>query len=257
MSAAALNIGPNLSFEDFRNMAHSKLDQSLDKIKPLFFREEVPTLQEISDVVQKMKQDISGHLLQETTNSLNQTKLAHAFFHCPSCKKPVKKMRNTSRRIETRHGSSLISKPYFYCSSCWLGFSPVDEALELSSRKKQHGLQQLALKFLARLCFNSGASRVIAGLKRMQPASEEAKEQIRKTINYLENNKHRIHYRGDRIGGYLTPRLYSGGVESAINLCHVRLKRSGAWWLKSNGNKMLALRCARLMEPLIRFSPDM
>ncbi len=146
--------GPNLSFEDFRNMAHSKLDQSLDKIKPLFFREEVPTLQEISDVVQEMKQDISGHLLQETTNSLNQTKLAHAFGHCPSCKKPVKKMRDTSRRIETRHGSSLISKPYFYCSSCRLGFSPVDEALELSSRKKQHDLQQLALKFLARLCFN-------------------------------------------------------------------------------------------------------
>jgi hypothetical protein len=439
MSAAALNIGPNLSFEDFRNMAHSKLDESLDKIKPLFFSEEVPTLQEISDVVQEMKQDISGHLVQEAANNLNQTKLVHAFCHCPSCKKPVKKMRDTSRRIETRHGSSLISKPYFYCSSCQLGFSPVDETLELSSRKKQHDLQQLALKFLARmpfeeaaelfyestgvtfsdhcmhelfasfaedigpdnvipeageiayrieqasipgkrrpvlvvatdgahmptrpgpgrdtkrgpgeykeakgfriylnsndrithlaswhqisdkdeitkalntaasripvdkvrialigdgaswlwdamtqafpsgrqildyyhvsqyihkvadlqyssnpnkalhwvestmarLCFNKGASRVIAGLKRMQPASEEAKEQIRKTINYLEKNKHRIHYRGDRIGGYP---IGSGGVESANKfICHVRLKRSGAWWLKSNGNKMLALRCA-------------
>lgn len=28
------------------------------------------------------------------------------------------------------------------------------------------------------------------------------------------------------------------------NLSHVRLKRSGAWWLKENGNGMLALHCA-------------
>ena len=97
---------------------------------------------------------------------------------------------------------------------------------------------------MARLCFNNGASRVIAGLKRMQPESEEAKEQIRKTINYLEKNKHRMHYRGDRIGGYP---IGSGGIESANKfICHVRLKRSGAWWLKSNGNKMLALRCTMI-----------
>jgi hypothetical protein len=28
-------------------------------------------------------------------------------------------------------------------------------------------------------------------------------------------------------------------------ICHTRLKRSGAWWYKSNCNQMLALRCAK------------
>jgi hypothetical protein len=28
-------------------------------------------------------------------------------------------------------------------------------------------------------------------------------------------------------------------------MCHVRLKRSGAWWYEVNSNKMLALRCAK------------
>jgi len=95
---------------------------------------------------------------------------------------------------------------------------------------------------MARLFLKNGIQHVIAGLKRMQPASQEAKEQIRKTTQYLEKNKKRIHYRGDRIGGY---QIGSGGIESANKfICHVRLKRSGAWWLKENSNKMLALRCA-------------
>jgi hypothetical protein len=28
-------------------------------------------------------------------------------------------------------------------------------------------------------------------------------------------------------------------------ICHVRLKRSGAWWYEVNSNQMLALRCAK------------
>ena len=38
----------------------------------------------------------------------------------------------------------------------------------------------------------------------------------------------------------------SGGMEAANKfICHTRLKRSGAWWYKSNCNQMLALRCAK------------
>jgi hypothetical protein len=38
----------------------------------------------------------------------------------------------------------------------------------------------------------------------------------------------------------------SGGIESANKfICHVRLKRSGAWWYVTNANQRLALRCAK------------
>ncbi|MBI5788829.1 MAG: hypothetical protein HZA78_08260 [Candidatus Schekmanbacteria bacterium] len=84
--------------------------------------------------------------------------------------------------------------------------------------------------------------KVIAGLKRMKPANEDAKEQIRKLVAYLANNAHRIDYKYNRRGGYA---IGSGGIESANKFIrHSRLKRSGAWWLKENGNRMLALRCA-------------
>jgi len=37
----------------------------------------------------------------------------------------------------------------------------------------------------------------------------------------------------------------SGGIESANKfICHVRMKRSGAWWYIKNANKILRIRCA-------------
>ena len=76
----------------------------------------------------------------------------------------------------------------------------------------------------------------------MKPTNEEAAEESRRLIGCLKNNKERIHYRGDRIGGYP---IGSGGIESANKfICHTRMKRSGAWWVKETGNEMLRIRCA-------------
>lgn len=94
---------------------------------------------------------------------------------------------------------------------------------------------------MARLNFGDVES-VIWGLQRMRPTSAEDEEEIRKLIGYLKNNSHRINYRAFKRGQY--PRG-SGGIESANKfICHVRMKRSGAWWYQINGNRMLRLRCA-------------
>ena len=90
--------------------------------------------------------------------------------------------------------------------------------------------------------FFAEVNQVIGGLRRMQPQNETAREEIRKLIGYLQNNRHKIHYRSDRKGGYP---IGSGGIESAHKfISHTRLKRSGAWWIKENGNAMLRIRCA-------------
>jgi hypothetical protein len=84
---------------------------------------------------------------------------------------------------------------------------------------------------------------VLAGLKRMRPTSEEATKAIDNCWTYLHAHRGRTHYRQLRRGGYP---LGSGGIESSNKfICHVRLKRSGAWWYEVNSNHMLALRCAK------------
>ncbi len=86
-------------------------------------------------------------------------------------------------------------------------------------------------------------SAVLGGLRRMQATSDDAAKALANCWEYLEAHRGRTHYRKFRQGGYP---LGGGGIESANKfICHVRLKRSGAWWYELNSNQMLALRCAK------------
>jgi hypothetical protein len=101
--------------------------------------------------------------------------------------------------------------------------------------------QQWAEATLTRLYMDQSGT-AIGGLKRMQPSGAEAMKEIQKLINYLANHQHRLGYQECKDAGLP---IGSGGIESANkHICHVRLKRSGAWWLVENGNTMLRLRCA-------------
>ena len=84
---------------------------------------------------------------------------------------------------------------------------------------------------------------VLGGLRRMIPTSEEAAKAIDNCWTHLQEHRDRVHYGKFRRGGYA---LGSGGIESSNKfICHVRLKRSGAWWYEDCSNRMLALRCAK------------
>jgi hypothetical protein len=125
---------------------------------------------------------------------------------------------------------------YFHCSQ---------HLHELGSA--QYGKGTLKAKEWAEVSllrlFLKQASHVIAGIKRMKPASPEAAKLIRQTANYLKNHARRMDYGTLRRGGY---HIGSGAIESANKLIsHVRLKRPGAWWYPSNANNILKLRCAK------------
>ena len=86
-------------------------------------------------------------------------------------------------------------------------------------------------------------SAVRGGLRRMQPTSDAAAHAMANGWEYLNAHRGRTTYRRCRRGGYPLGR---GGIESSNKfMCHVRLKRSGAWWYEVNSNQMLALRCAK------------
>jgi hypothetical protein len=90
---------------------------------------------------------------------------------------------------------------------------------------------------LARLVWGEVAS-VIWGLQRRQPTEAQAATAIATPIGYLQGHRERLDSRVARQGG--SP-LGSGGIASANNvICHVRLKRSGAWWYVKNAHQRLA-----------------
>jgi hypothetical protein len=102
---------------------------------------------------------------------------------------------------------------------------------------------------MARLFCNEGAG-VVWGLQRMKPASDQAEIAIEDALTYLSKRLAQITYGAHRKGGYP---IGSGAIESAHKfICHVRLKRSGAWWYTTNSNQMMALRCAQYNGTLER-----
>jgi hypothetical protein len=124
---------------------------------------------------------------------------------------------------------------YFHCAE------HIHKVAKLQYGEKSQKCLQWVESTITRLYY-AEADNVIWGLERMKPRDSLAKDEIRKLIGYLHNNRERIHYHGDRIGGYP---IGSGGIESANKfICHTRMKRSGAWWVKETGNEMLAIRCA-------------
>ena len=77
----------------------------------------------------------------------------------------------------------------------------------------------------------------------MKPQSDEARDQIDKTVGYLGERKDMVKYGSLKRGGF---HIGSGGIESSNKfIANVRLKRSGAWWYPSNANNILKLRCAK------------
>ena len=90
--SAAEKITPTTedSFEAFRTMAHDKLDEVLEKLRPLFSKENKPDLKEISEALQEFKQDFSGILLQEAARGLHREE-EQAPQPCPQCGKLVGK----------------------------------------------------------------------------------------------------------------------------------------------------------------------
>jgi phage FluMu protein Com len=124
---------------------------------------------------------------------------------------------------------------YYHCSE------HIHKLAELQYPKDEARQVSWIESSMARL-YCGDVTGVIWGLQRMQPHNGAATVAIESLIGYLENNEHRIDYKKLKRGQYP---IGSGGIESANKfICHVRLKRSGAWWYKINGNRMLRLRCA-------------
>ena len=112
--------------------------------------------------------------------------------------------------------------------------------------KTQYGASGQALEWaeatMTRLYLGKG-SAVLGGVRRMQAQSAEAEKVMANCWDYLNEHREHTDYCQCRRGGYP---LGSGGIASSNKcICHVRLKRSGAWWYAANSNQMLALRCAK------------
>jgi hypothetical protein len=140
------------------------------------------------------------------------------------------------KQAQVRFPSAVEILDYYHCSE------HLHKVATLQYGAHPERQQEWCEAALARL-FYGEVHGVIWGLQRMKPINAQAAKEIDTLIRYLDRHQERLDYRFARKGGYP---IGSGGIESANKfICHVRLKRSGAWWYVTNANQMLALRCAK------------
>ena len=124
---------------------------------------------------------------------------------------------------------------YFHCAQHLHDFAQIHFG---QNAKAREWVEQAKVRL-----FHNNVTGVLIGLNNLKCRTTESQQARAKLVRYLKNNKARISYGKLRRGGYP---LGSGAIESANKfICHVRLKRSGAWWRIDNANSVLKLRCAK------------
>jgi Uncharacterised protein family (UPF0236) len=139
-------------------------------------------------------------------------------------------------RTEEIFASARQVLDFYHCSE----YLHAVAAAQYGKRTEQ--AQEWVHATLVRLSLNE-ENHAIAGLKRMKPSSTEAEKLIENAIIHLTKHSGRLNYASARRGGF---HIGSGAIESANKMiCHVRLKRTGAWWYPSCANRILKIRCAK------------
>jgi hypothetical protein len=131
--------------QKFRERLHRELDKWLDLLENAMDDGDKPSgLWVITEGIRKQREALMGTVAREWIEKEYSSYLDQEHASCPMCGRWLKRQDVCQRTLETMIGEITIHRPYFYCCVCRHGFYPLDEALNLSSRKKQYDLQEAA-----------------------------------------------------------------------------------------------------------------
>ena len=149
MRRAVAHLWKGEKGERSRMKIHEKLDQWLDEVLPEVFSEDrEPTLMEMSELLTRTRQKFLGEWLGVFIEEKYGELLDQEYAPCPACGRRWKKRLDSGKEVVTMQGSAKIRRPWFYCSDCSLGYSPLDEVLQVSRKKHQFDIQKKSGKLV-------------------------------------------------------------------------------------------------------------
>ena len=91
---------------------------------------------------QELTQAVTEGLVAQAHRALGEQRTAA----CPRCGQTLSARGPQERTVETLVGAIRLQRPYFYCERCQFGTAPLDEALQLTERRKQPDVQKAAIQ---------------------------------------------------------------------------------------------------------------
>jgi hypothetical protein len=149
MASAAI-----LSLEEFRDTRrrgeirqrlHDRFDQWLDGLEARV-KASQPTLEELTQTVFALRQELTQAVTEGLVEQAHGALVEQRTAACPQCGQMLAARGPQERTVETLVGAIRLRRPYFYCERCQLGTAPLDEALQLTARRKQPDVQKAAVQ---------------------------------------------------------------------------------------------------------------
>ncbi|MGH8858529.1 MAG: ISKra4 family transposase [Polaromonas sp.] len=137
-----------------RQQLHEQLDRWLDGLEA-HMPADPPSLEELTQAVFAMRQELTGKITEALVAQQHGHMLHQRTMSCPQCHRLLPARPAPPRTVHTMVGEVSLSRPYFYCISCQQGFSPLDDALQLSERRSQWDLQKAAARLAVEVPFGT------------------------------------------------------------------------------------------------------
>ena len=112
--------------EEFRKVAHSAIDNWIEKFRDFFERDKPPTLSEISERFTQTRHLLMEACFEGLVKRLAEDAIKQEYARCPRCGRLIHVKRVESKAISIMHGTITLERPYFYCRDCRHGFCPMD-----------------------------------------------------------------------------------------------------------------------------------
>jgi hypothetical protein len=135
-----------------RQQLHEHLDRWLDRLEA-HVPDDTPSLEELTQAVFGLRQELTGRITEALVEQSHARLLQQRTLHYPDCHRLLPARPAPPRTVHTLVGEVSLSRPYFYCPQCQQGFSPLDDALQLSERRTPWDLQQAAVRLAAEVPF--------------------------------------------------------------------------------------------------------
>lgn len=119
---------------------HSRVEDIATEIE---IEPSMTRLDEITGALLNHKSQIMGQLARQIVEAKYADLLHQEWCTCEQCDKDLRVWAMRSRTIDTKVGSFELSRPYFYCRDCQVGYYPLDEALCLSDSRIQYDIQEV------------------------------------------------------------------------------------------------------------------
>ena len=106
--------------ERWREVGYRAVDEMVNKVT---IESEGKSFEELSDLLRREGQAVTGALLAEVLRSRGSKELTAKTHVCEECGWTLARQMQLHRRtIESRHGTLEIERPYFYCRPCQRGY---------------------------------------------------------------------------------------------------------------------------------------